>query len=648
MSLSTPDSAPTAPVLPAPEAIRDFVHEAREAYDLDNFNRAISVCERLLAQYPGNAEALLLLGMTSWKMDEPVHAIDMLRRAQMADENTREYADALATVLAHLGDSTESLYYAKLATILTPHPFGDELLPVNFSEYFKNLNYARPHIYRTRAQLALERGAFLEASNLIEKQIDLTPTEPDSLRIAAETFYESNQLARAVTAIGAVIEAGATALDHDRLARSFARAGFFEAALESHETAITLRPDEPAIAQSRLRTLALQYGDGSRSPEYSDACRDWFEKYTPSRTGDTIKFYNPTEPHRRLRIGYLGSAFHARGQAPMFEGILAAHDRDALEIYIYASGSREDLTTQNLMRRCSRWTDVSGIDPETTAHILRNDQIDIAVDLTGHGDGSHLQTFGYAPAPLRLGWLGVKPATYGAYDAELLEAGVAGDAALTVDHPIPTANLPDLLPVAPCATNKHVTFGLIAPVSSLNTATLETVAAILTEVPNSQLLVANHEHHDAETMARIQENLSAHGLVDRVTVAELEDSRAQRVEFFRYIDILIDPQPVSGFTETAEALWFGVPVLTTEQTRAARAIHAAEHPEWVFTDKAALVTAACALARDVGRLVDLRKGLRSEIAACPLYNWLAFTKQLEAAYRSQWVAKYANQSNPET
>lgn len=638
MTLLAPDPMPPAHPVQDADSIRDFVREARAAYDLDNYDRTISVCERLLARYPVNAEALLLLGMTSWKMDEPAHAIDMLRRAQKADENTREYADALATVLAHLGDSTESLYFAKLATILAPHPFGDELLPQNFTEYFKNLNYARPHIYRTRARHALERGAYREASNLIDKQINLTPNDPETMRLGAQTFYESNQLARAVTAIEAAIEAGATATDHDQLARCFAKAGFFPAALESHDTAIALRPEDPALAQSRLRSLALQHGDGAAAPEFAAACHAWFAKFVPAP--DAVSFENAPEPERRLRIGYLGSGFHARGLAPMFEGILAMHDPQQYEIYIYASGTHQDMTTENLMRRCARWTDVTGIDPETTAHILRNDRIDIAVDLTGHGENSQLQVFGHAPAPVRLGWLGVKPATPLAYDVDLLDPDAP---ALPVDHPIVTANMPALAAKPPCITNGHVTFGIIAPMSSLGPESFEIVAAVLSATPNSRLLIANHERQDVETMARIHELIAAQDLTDRVTVAELEDSRAQRSEFFAYMDILIDPRPVSGFAEAAEALWCGVPILTLEHTSAGRALAAAGHDEWMFPDVAALATGAHALARDTDQLIRLRHNMRSEILGAPLYNWGGFVQSLEVCYRQNWERWCATQ-----
>lgn len=633
MTMPATDSPPPAAAHPHGHSIRDLVREARAAYDLENFDRTISVCERLLAAYPGNAEALLLLGMTSWKMDEPAHAIDMLRRAQKADENTREYADALATVLAHLGDSTESLYFAKLATILEPHPFGDELLPQNFTEYFKNLNYARPHIYRTRARHALERGAYREAGNLVEKQLHLTPSDPETLRVAAETFCEANQLAKAVTAIESAIEAGATAPDHDRLAQCFARAGFFPAALESHDTAMALRPDDADLAQSRLRTLALQHGDRARDTEYATACREWFESFASPPDAAGHGHPSRRDPERRLRIGYLGSRFHARGLAPMFEGILASHNTQDFEIYIYASGLQQDLTTENLMRRCARWTDVTGIDPETTAHILRNDGIDIAVDLTGHGEHSHLRTFGYGPAPVRLGWLGVKPATTSCYDAHLLDPGTA---ALGVDHPVVTTNMPDPPAGPPCLANGHATFGLVAPVSSIGTETIDLVTAVLSQAPDARLLIANHDNHDAETMARIHAMIAACDLTDRVTIAELEDPRAQRAAFFNYMDILIDPVPASGYAETAEALWCGVPVLSHDNSAASRALTAAGLREFVFDDTAALATGAGALASDTTRLARLRGTLRADIAATSLYNWRAFVQELEDSYRHHW------------
>ncbi len=608
--------------------VAQHVREARAAYDTENYDRAIASCERLLARRPDTAEAYLLLGLTSWKLDEPSHAVDLLRRAQNADPNTREYADALATLLGHLGDSNESLYFAKLATVLSPHPLGDDLLPAKLREYFKHLAFARPHIYRTRARDAFNRGALGEATGLLDKQVELTPMDPETLRLAFEVHLETGALARAVTAAEAAIELGALAGDHDRMARAMATAGFFEAAHEAHETALAQRPDDPDLAQSRLRTLALQHGDGSGFEEYEHACATWSKQFAP--LGETAPYDNPPKPDRPLRIGYAGADLHASGLAPMLESVLNAHDRDAFDVYIYARGSRQDMTTQNLMRASTRWTEMSGVDPVTAAQIMRNDGIDILVDLVGHGRDSHLRTFAQRPAPVRLGWLGVVPATRSLYDAHLMGDG---NFTLPVDHPITPGS-----PVTGAAPDRPVTFGIVAPVSAISADVMNLAGRMLNAVPSSRLLVANTGHHDEETMARIHALADEHGLSDRVSVAELEDRRAPRRAFFEHIDIALDTAPDSRFVETAEAIAAGVPVLASPHGRAARVLSATGHDDWTADAPDALVEIAKALVSDRNKLTELRAELPRHALASPLFDPARFTALLEEAYRAHWRA----------
>lgn len=652
MSLQHPDSVAGARPPGASGASDDTVHqhvlEARAAYDVENYDRVIATCERLLAQRPDNAEALLLLGMTSWQLDEPLHAIDLLRRAQRADEATREYADALATILAHLGESNESLYFAKLATILEPHPFGEDLMPERFREYFKNLNFARPHIYRSRALDALERGALREAESLLDKQLGLTPDDPETLRLDARTAFENGKLARAVTALEPVIERYATAPDHDLMARCLARAGYFDAALESHHTALTLRPDDAELGQSYLRTLALRSDDGpSDQPEsptdYEIACREWFSRFGTSDPDRPLEFPNSADPERPLRVAYLGSDLHGRGLAPILEPVLAQHDPNEVEAFVYAGGTLQDMTTQSLMRCCRRWTSVAGIDPVTIGEILRNDGIDVVVDLTGHGPDSLLRTMMQAPAPVRLGWLGIRPATPDPYDAHLLGSGPHR---LPVEYPISTALLPDAISPLPCQAPGQVTFGLVAPVAALTKDTFALAQAVLDALPDAHLLVANIAGHDAETMSRIHMMAEELGLRERITVAELENPKAQRAEFFAYIDILLDPVPVGGFSESAEALWMGAPVLTQTGTRTARALEATGCEVWIQPDRTSLVQAAVTLATDLDALSAHRQNLRARIAPSPLFNSGAFVKSLEAAYRAHWTAWCDEGTNP--
>jgi predicted O-linked N-acetylglucosamine transferase (SPINDLY family) len=51
---------------------------------------------------------------------------------------------------------------------------------------------------------------------------------------------------------------------------------------------------------------------------------------------------------------------------------------------------------------------------------------------------------------------------------------------------------------------------------------------------------------------------------------------------------------------------------------------------------AGFTAAAVALARDLPRLADLRRGLRRRLAASPLMDGARFARAVEAAYRTMW------------
>ena len=132
------------------------LREAIAALDDEWQDEAILACERALKTNPACAEAIYLLGLVAFDLDEPVRAIKLLEKAHELSPQVQEFAEALAAVQARLGKVGEALFYAKLATSLAPHPTIRDLLPERFGTFFKNLEAGETHFYRSRAERKFE------------------------------------------------------------------------------------------------------------------------------------------------------------------------------------------------------------------------------------------------------------------------------------------------------------------------------------------------------------------------------------------------------------------------------------------------------------------------------------------------------------
>jgi predicted O-linked N-acetylglucosamine transferase (SPINDLY family) len=120
------------------------------------------------------------------------------------------------------------------------------------------------------------------------------------------------------------------------------------------------------------------------------------------------------------------------------------------------------------------------------------------------------------------------------------------------------------------------------------------------------------------------------------------------------VDIALDPRPYSGGLTTLEAMWMGVPVVIWPGRRfcarhSASHVTVVGHPEWVAADADDYIRIAAGLAVDLAGLSTLRARLRGRMEASPLCDGAAFTRNLEALYRSLWhqhCAQFGTASSP--
>jgi predicted O-linked N-acetylglucosamine transferase (SPINDLY family) len=359
-------------------------------------------------------------------------------------------------------------------------------------------------------------------------------------------------------------------------------------------------------------------------------------------------------PDRRLRIGYVSPDFRAHSVASFLEPVLARHDTDNFDVVCYAQVAHPDRTTERLRQLAGHWRDTCAQSDEQVANMIRQDRIDILVDLAGHTRNNRLTVFTHRPAPIQLTYLGY-PNTTGLpqIDYRLTDA-LADPPEADALHTERLVRLPrgflcysapqDAPAVSPLPATAvgHITFGSLNNLAKVNEQVVELWARVLHAVPGAQLLLKGKALCDQATAGRFVEMFARHRIpADRLRLASWAATRAQHLTTYAQVDIALDPFPYNGTTTTCEALWMGVPVVALAGDRHAARVGVSilTHVglrEFIATTPDDYVRTAAGLAADRARLVALRASLRRRMADSPLCDGAAFTRDIEATYRAMW------------
>lgn len=365
----------------------------------------------------------------------------------------------------------------------------------------------------------------------------------------------------------------------------------------------------------------------------------------------------PRYAHARLRVGYLSANFRAHPLAFFFWPLLLHHDRTRVEVYCYAAGTREDAYTRAMRARADVWRAAAGDSDEALARRIREDEIDVLVELDGHTGGNRLPVLAYRPAPVLLSGIGYMGSTGLPFlDGFLLDASCAPHLAqaqayfaeplrlLPTCHlcyaPIKEMPAPGALPALRSGT---VTFGCLNNFSKVTEALLVDWAAILERVPGSRLLVKHRIFDSAEGRRRVRARLTRAG-IDPARVT-MEGLSRDYLTAYQRIDIALDTYPYVGVLTTCEALMMGVPVITRAGVRPGSAfgrslLGAAGLGELVTTSRAAYCDRAVALAGDVPLLAALRAQLRGMLLTSPLLDGRRYAREVEELFRARVQEKH--------
>lgn len=582
-----------------------------------------------LAIDPRHAIAANNLGLTLQALGRLDDARECFESATTASPDCADFHVNLAIVLNHLGSFTRAHVSLDRALQLQPRS-------VVALTSLGNL-------------LRLE-GKLDDAVACYQKALELAPRDADVLTGLGLALLSGRRVQEALLyleRVAAVQPDSATA--QNNIGMAFRVLGDLERAAERFRAAIALRPDYVPAHSNRL--ACLNYLPGVTPEDILGEHRRFAQRFEGPLMSKRSPHPNLPDPHRRLRVGYVSGDFVEHAMTFSVESVLAHHDRSRFKVICYANNGHEDEVTARLMRHADVWNRVVGLSDDAMAAMVREDRIDILVDLSGHTALNRLMVFARKPAPVQVAWLGYVTTTgLSAMDYRLTDACV-DPPGVTDGHYVETlVRLPcvtvfqpadDSPPVNPLpALGARVfTFACLNHLAKVTPEVIAVWARILEAVPTSRLVFGNA--NDTLVRERLASAFAKHG----VTASRL-DFRARLpvmkfLELHHEIDLALDPFPYNGGATSCHSLWMGVPFVTLIGDRymarmGASLLKAVAMEELVAHTTDEYVALAVRLASDRSQLAALRTSLRERLEASPLMNAPEFVRNVEKAYRQMW------------
>ena len=186
--------------------------------------------------------------------------------------------------------------------------------------------------------------------------------------------------------------------------------GRLDEAIACFQRTAALTTDEPLLHGNLVYTLYFH-------PDYDakailEEHRPWTQRHEHPRRVFRTPHGNTPDPERRLKIGYVSPDLRehpvGRGLLPLFE----KHHHDRFEIFCYAGSPWPDALTDRLRACADHWRETAGVSEEQLTEWIREDGIDILVDLSLHLADNRLTVFARKPAPVQVSFAGY-PGTTG-------------------------------------------------------------------------------------------------------------------------------------------------------------------------------------------------------------------------------------------
>lgn len=514
------------------------------------------------------------------------------------------------------------------------------------------------HVYKNYILLLVKFGLIAEALNFSSNAVRRLPKEFDCHLYYANLLLDTNQIDLAISQYNEALSIRPnSAAVNANLGVAHRKNGDLQKSIHYSKLAIEMDLKDPSFFSNYLFVLQSS-SEISVKEKFKEHLR-YAEIFENPKKAQWSRHCNNQDHRRRLRIGYVSGDFCDHALRFFIEPVLKSHDHQNFEIFCYHTHVLEDKYTDRLRGYSDHWFQCAEWDDEKLASHIKDQAIDILIDLSGHTAHNRLPVFALKPAPVQVTWLGYMSTTglsaidwritdqqldpvgtTEAFNSEkLLRLSSAG--IFSSDEHMAVIDASPRLPCMP------FTFGCLHNPSKVSDVALDTWAAILQRAPEAQMLFGN-------STPFYQERVTRHMTKFGVNSARLLFSeRLSLNEYFNIhhqIDVMLDTFPYNGGTTTLHALSMGVPTIALQSditiSRVGEALMLGYGlPDFCCINLDEYISQAIHWSGQKKKLAELREFLPNAVAQKNNASAKMFTTDLEDGLRRIWIEWCNNKFN---
>jgi len=283
---------------------------------------------------------------------------------------------------------------------------------------------------------------------------------------------------------------------------------------------------------------------------------------------------------KKIKLGFISADFREHPVGYYLLDFLPELKKFNFELYAYFNFPSEDDYTKKIKKNFNNWKNITLLEDKDVVKLIKEDGINVLIDMSGHTGDNRMPIFTYKPAPIQISWAaylastGIKEIDYivgDIYSIPEKDFQNYTEKVLQLKNIwccLSTSDIANIIPSSlPVSKNGYITFGCFNNPNKITENFINICSKILLNVENSKICFQSPQFVESINRKKILKLFEKNSIPSNRIIIGYEAERIKLIKSYNNIDIALDTFPYNGGTTSFELSWMCVPLLTMKGDR---------------------------------------------------------------------------------